>query len=166
MKKTALILAIFVFNSCSWIGAGTLGAFKGYYFLTSEKKFEIELKKFFELNKEYTIPENLKYLDDWKESGYGFLKGQIFYFKQAPMELYYITNYELDKEYTIKKGYKSIKFSVRATNNCISTQWNTVEDYEKDKKEKERIEKRFHDEIIVKLEKQMNTKAIEDNSWF
>ena len=167
MKKYNLIICrVLICSSCSWIGAGTLGSFKEYYFVISEQNFNKELLKFYKQNSIYSIPEKYIYLDNWDEGGYGFLKGKILYFKNEPEEMYFVSYYELDKENTVKQGHKSINFSVRAVNDCKSSRWDTEQDYDKDKKEQERIEKRFYDEIIVKLEKQLHTKAIEDNSWF
>jgi len=164
MKKFGAIFLLLTFNSC-WFGAGTLGSFKGYLFIVSEKRMNQEIEDLYINHPNYKIPKKWEYFDNWNERGFEFLKGKIFYFSNSPEEMYYVSYFELNDDNSIKDGFKTTDISVRAVHNG-TWRWKKEEDYEKDKIEKLRIEKRFHDEIIVKLEKQMNTKAIEDKSWF
>jgi hypothetical protein len=164
MKKFGAFFLFLILNSC-WFGAGTLGSFKSYLFVASEKKMNLEIENIYTSHPEYKMPKKWEPFDDWNERGFESLNGKIFYFGNSPEEMYYVSYYELNDNNSIKDGFKTTDISVRAVHNG-TWRWKKEDDYEKDKKEKERIEKRFHDEIIVKLEKQMNTKAIEDNSWF
>lgn len=164
MRKIFSILILLTFDSCSWIGAGTLGAFKGYCFPISEKDFEKELINFYTSNPSYKLPKKWEDINNWEKSGYGSLNGKIFYFEETPEEMYYATFFELVDDYTLLEGQRSVKFSVRAIYNGNGFyKWLTVDDFVESKSEKDRIEKRFHNEVIKKIEKLTNTKAIESN---
>jgi hypothetical protein len=165
MKIVILSFLILIILSCNYIGAGTLGSFDSYYFLISENEMHEQFDIFYLKHPNYKIPDKWDQLNDWNERGYSSLKGKCVYFDKTPEEIYYISYFELRDEDSFKEGCKTIQISVRAVHNG-TWRWMKEEDYEKDKAEKDRIEKRFHDEIIVKLEKQLNTKAIKDNSWF
>jgi len=160
MKKIYILGLIILCTSCKWFSAGTLGSFKRWAFVITEKQFEQELSQFFKNNPQYLVPEKWDYLDTWKESGYGFLKSKIFYFKDGPEEMYYVSYRDIDDDFTAKEGFKTTIISIRAVTDGNEMRiWFTVEDYEKNKVEEKRIDDRFHNEIISKLEKQMNLKS-------
>ena len=164
MKKIYFILLIFACTSCNWLGAGTLGTFQQYYFIISEKDFEKEITKFYVNNPQYIIPEKWKELDNWNERGFGVLNGKIFYFKSNPEEIYYVTYHQLGDDFTLKEGFKTIDISVRAVHSGeLDWRWLKEKDFNKNEEEKKRIEDRFYNEIILKLEKQFNLKAIKND---
>jgi len=101
----------------------------------------------------YKIPDKWKDFDTWSRRGYNFLQSRIFYFKDQPEEMYYMTFIDLS---ITPPDSKQVIIAVRAV--CQSNgMWLLEEDF--DERERERIEQRFDDEIISKLETYTRTKA-------
>ena len=111
-------------------------------------------------NTQYIIPGKWKYLDNWEESGYGSLQGKIFYFEENPEEMYYVSHYteKLD-------GQDAVAMAVRAVNNGdASMRWNTIDFFLEP--EQKRINDRFYEQIIKKLEKLLNVTAQKYNPYY
>ncbi|CAG5002258.1 hypothetical protein DYBT9275_02852 [Dyadobacter sp. CECT 9275] len=132
--------------------AGTLGAFQKWSFAISEMQMEKGIENLYTQNPNCRIPEKWVHLDDWKQGGYGFLNGKIFYFEDQPEEMYFVSYYEGSMD-----SQDVLVISVRAVNNGSS--WSTVDDFRFREPEQKRIDNRFHEEIIKKLEKLLNVKA-------
>lgn len=160
MKTNFLILIILIFcNSCNSV-TGTLGSFQKWIIPVSIGNVDEELIKLYANNPEYVIPEKWKYMDSWKDRGFEFLDGTIFYFKANPEEIYYVTYSDAEEE------MPNTVISVRAVFNKDVENWQTIENYRKNEHEKKRINERFYQEIIAKLEKQMNVKSKKLNYWY
>ena len=142
--------------SCG-MGAGTLGGFKKITFFTSKRTLVAAIDSLFAQNPEYKIPEKWKKENTWSERGYDFLDTRIFYFKSEPEEMYYVSFYG-DANDSIQKDTTTTGISIRAINNGANYNW-SKESYIS-YSEKNRIIKRFQDEIISKIEKYTNSIAI------
>jgi hypothetical protein len=157
-NRLAVILLIFILTSCGF-GAGTLGGFDTITFPTSKQTLAAAIDSLFAIYPEYKIPDKWKKEDDWKERGFDFLDSRIFYFKSEPEEMYYVSFYgdanDLHQADTTKTG-----ISIRAINNVANYNWTKESDISSS--EERRINKRFQNEIISKLEQFTNTKAISE----
>ena len=154
-KLQHLLLFLFVLllqEGCGYIGAGTLGGFPPVTFPTSKNNLEQAIDSLYEDHPEYRIPEKWKDKDTWDERGYDFLESNIFYFSSEPEEMYYVTFIGGDDMDEISTA----TIAIRAVDSDTET-W-TIYDELKEVRRKE-IEKRFHDEIISKLEKYSGTKS-------
>ena len=144
---------------CIGLSCGTLGGIgPKFYFSTSKVKLEKAFSKLYAENPKYSIPDSLKKYDDWSKRGYDFLAGRVLYFDTPPKELYYVT-YIGDS--TDLLDTTKIGIAVRAV--CIpkkSSKWLLGE--ELSDSEKNRIAKRFNDEIISKLDEYTNSKAFKE----
>lgn len=158
MKKKISLFTIIPLLICSLIvGCGTLGSIgDDIYFPISKKKLEIAMDSLYVRNPEYKIPEKWVKYNDWSKAGYDFLESRIFYFKSSPEEMYYVT---FIGDSTTLADTTRIGIGIRAIfkGNITGKWWLVGNDLSSN--EKERIEKRFDDEITPKLEKYTNTKA-------
>ena len=139
------------------MGAGTLGGFETYFFPTSKPILVKAIDTLFAQHPEYKIPSKWTSLDDWKERGYDFLDTRIFYLKSNPEEIYYVSFYG-DANDSIQANPQKTGIAIRAVNNGAG--W-TKED-ETNSRDKRRIEKRFSDEIISRLENYTGTSATQE----
>ncbi|MEP6844674.1 MAG: hypothetical protein ABI861_01665 [Panacibacter sp.] len=151
--RMGFILLACTLTSC--IGAGTLGGFDIRIFHTSKQNLVRAVDTLFAKYPEYQIPDKWKSFDDWKERGYDFLDSRIFYFKSEPEEMYYVTFLGAVND-SVQVNNTSTSISIRAIDNGTS-HW-TLEE-ETNSPEKKRIENRFDQEIISKLEQYTNTKS-------
>jgi hypothetical protein len=149
------ILLICTLTGCFY-GAGTLGGFDTRTFPTSKKNLVQAIDTLFARHPEYIIPYKWESRDDWKARGYDFLDSRIFYFNSNPEEMYYVSFIGDDANDSIQVDTTMISISIRAIAN-ETVGW-TLEK-ETSTEDKARIEKRFDEEIISKLEKYTRTKA-------
>jgi hypothetical protein len=154
-KKNLLIIACmqcFIFmliTSC-----GTLGGFKDRRFPLSKKNLETAMDSLYVKHPEYKIPAKWEYFNDWSKRGYDFLESRIFYFKSSPEEMYYVTF--IGDSATLANP-SSVSIAIRAVFKEKTNIWLLNDDV--DSKEKARIESRFDEAIISKLEEYTKTKA-------
>lgn len=141
------ILLVIFLTSC--IGAGTLGGFDLRSFSTSKKNIVRAIDSLYLNYPEYVIPSKWTKFDIWKSRGYDFLDSRIFYFSVQPEEMYYVTFYG-DANDSIQINHTYTALSIRAYCNG-NYKWLKEEDCTS--KQKERIQKRFDEEIIPKLQK-------------
>ena len=153
-----LILTLLTLTFAGCIGAGTLGGFEDRVFPVPRARLARAIDSLYAEYPEYKLPEKWQPLDDWKERGYGFLDSRIFYFKNMPEEMYYISFIGMPEDSTINNIEATI--SVRAVRDSASG-W--MLEAGTSRAEKRRIEKRFDDEIIAKLERYTGVKAIHGN---
>jgi hypothetical protein len=123
----------------------------GCIFPYRKKKLEIGIDSFYAKNPEYRMPEKWLRFDSWSANGYDFLESRIFYFKAPPEEMYYVTfigdSIELADKTKIAIGISAV--------NKGNYKWFLENDL--DSREKERISKRFNDEIVSKLKQYTGT---------
>lgn len=157
-KKKMISLAVIAqCLICGLVSCGTLGGIgDGIYFPISKKKLEIAMDSLYMKHPEYKAPKDWGKFNNWSERGYDFLESKIFYFKSSPEEMYYVT---FIGDSTALASTTKIGIGIRALNKG-SYKWLLNDDL--DSKEKERIEKRFDDEIISKLEEYTKTKALKE----
>jgi len=155
MKTSRAIFILMTWALTSCLGAGTLGGFDTRSFATSKQNIVQAIDGLFSKYPEYRIPDKWKPYDTWKQRGYDFLNSRIFYFKSGPEEMYYVTFLGDSNDSTQINNYNT-SISIRAINNGVA-HWK-LED-ETNSSDKKRIESRFEQEIISKLEEYTNTKA-------
>jgi len=153
--RLTIILLICTLTGCG-IGAGTLGGFETITFPTSKRILVVAIDSLFAEHPEYKIPNKWKKEDDWKERGYDFLDTRIFYFKSEPEEMYYVSFYG-DANDSVQVDTTKTGISIRAIDNNTNYLWTKEDDISSS--EEKRINKRFQNEIISKLEQYTNTKA-------
>ena len=154
--KSFLFLLILLLTSC--IGAGTLGGFEPWTFTTSKQNLVNAIDTFFTRFPDHKVPAKWKSHDDWKERGYDFLESRIFYFKNGPEEMYYVS-FLGDGNNSVQVDTNRTSISIRAVNTG-NAHW-TLED-ETSSSEKKRIENRFEQEIVSKLEAYTKSTSIRD----
>ncbi|BAU52306.1 hypothetical protein MgSA37_00461 [Mucilaginibacter gotjawali] len=101
------------------------------------------------------IPEKWRDLDNWSQRGFGFLNGKIVYFKISPEEMYYVTI--LGDSVGYRSNLKTT-IAIRAIN--IGYRWfkyNELSD-----EDRKRINDRFNEEIVPKLEVYTNSHAAKE----
>ena len=138
-----VMFILFIGLAClfgSMYGAGTLGGFESRTFNVNK----------YVLERAYRIPEKWNEANDWTARGYDFLDTRIFYFKSNPEEMYYVSFMGDSVDWKVNQyciiSVRSVyneKDGWRLENNCPFYEDN-------------RIEKRFDEEIIAKLEKGLN----------
>lgn len=147
-------IIFFIISFCwSCYGAGSLGGWDTIVFRTSQKQLDSAIVTLYTQNPQYKIPNKWQYdIGLWKSDGYGILKANFFYFASKPEEMYYVTY--------IGAGTggdpKLTRIAIRAIG-YGNDQWKIRKDF--DENENLRINKRFNDEIISKLEKYTKTKS-------
>jgi predicted small secreted protein len=154
MKKKQTALIVLLFCCTNFIRCGTLGGVgDDICFPTSMAKLKIAIDSLHNIYPEYKIPKKWEGLNNWSRKGYyDFLVGRIFYFKSSPEEMYYVTFIGDSFEDTTK-----ICIGIRSVFRESTYKW--ANDDSLVDKEKERIVKRFDNEIVSKLEKITKTKA-------
>ncbi len=155
-KKRSLRSLVLCIICGLYIGCGTLGGIGNtIYFPTSKKKLEIALDSLFAKYPDYKIPKKWEPFNDWSARGYDFLESRIFYFKSSPEEMYYVT---FIGDSVMLADTTKIGIGVRAIyNGDYRGKWLLGDSL--DSKAKERITKRFHNEIVSKLEQYTKTKS-------
>ena len=133
-----------ILYSCK-MGAGTLGGFEDNVFPVSKKRLDNAIDSLYKEFPQYKIPEKWIDLDNWSARGYDFLESNIFYFKDNPEEMYYVT-YIGDQE-TLQDTTK-VTIAIRAVI-YGRRPWLLHEDLSE--KDRQRISKRFKEEIISRL---------------
>ena len=138
---------------------GTLGGFDSRLFNVPKKNIEKAIDTLHQKNTELWIPEKWEEYNTWKQRGYDFLYSRIFYFKSEPEEMYYVTFVSDGNENQERNGPTIL--AIRSVFTKKHNNWLLIDDFEIT--EKERIEKRFEVEIVLKLEKYSKTKALRIN---
>jgi hypothetical protein len=127
------------------MGPGTLGGWTIVEFSSPEKEIQNAIDSLYRAHPEYTLPEKWKSKPDFWINNYSFLKTVIFYFKDYPEEMYYVTFVESGTG----DNPNHTRLAVRAVE-AEQTTWKKHEELSVE--EQERIQKRFEDEIVLKLE--------------
>ncbi|GEM_PF-716077 len=150
-----LVLMILLFTGCVF-SAGTLGGFSNREFPLSKRDVVEGIEHFYTDYPQYKMPSEWERFDGWSKRGYDFLDSRIFYFDSPPQEMYYVTflGDANDKE---KEDIRPVSMAVRSVCDTIGS-WRNRGDFTPE--EVRRIEKRFDDEIVSRLEKILNTRAI------
>jgi hypothetical protein len=112
-----------------------------------KKQLNDAIDTFYRQNPEYTIPEKWEQFNSWHGRGYDFLEDKIFYFKDPPEEMYYVTIYG---DSAMQANPDQIQIAVRAVCNG-ALHWNKKSDFKA--AEVKRVQDRFHNEVITKLDK-------------
>lgn len=145
-----LLLVIVSLISCD----GTLGGFNTISFPTSKKNIENAIDTLYSNYPDYRIPDKYKDFDNWSKRGYNFLDSRILYFTHEPEEMYYISFVGDEESF---KDTTHIDIAIRAVFLGSKRKWLKEEDFSKE--EKNRIQTRFKNEVISKLEGYTNCKA-------
>lgn len=145
-----LLLVIVSLISCD----GTLGGFNTISFPTSKKNIENAIDTLYSNYPDYRIPDKYKDFDNWSKRGYDFLDSRILYFTHEPEEMYYISFVGDEESF---KDTTHIDIAIRAVFLGSKRKWLKEEDFSKE--EKNRIQTRFKNEVISKLEGYTNCKA-------
>lgn len=135
---------------------GTLGGFNTISFPISKKKIEIAIDSLYSNYPEYKMPDKYQEFNKWDYWGANSLDTHTFYFSQSPEEMYYISF--IGEEETLKDT-THIDIAIRSVFEDKKMKWLKQEDFSKE--EEIRIQERFKKEIISKLEKYTNTKAVD-----
>ena len=142
MKKIAfLFLLTGVLIRCN-IGGGTLGSFDDRLFPVKKADFLLA----FDSLAERQVPEKWKETAGSIEHTYRFFLNTCLYLKGPPEEMYFVS---------YDGSLKASAISIRSV--FKGGRWYIKNDL--DNSEIERIEKRFDEEIIKKIEKKTGTKA-------
>lgn len=144
------LLVIVSLISCD----GTLGGFNTISFPTSKKNIENAIDTLYSNYPDYRIPDKYKDFDNWSKRGYDFLDSRILYFTHEPEEMYYISFVGDEESF---KDTTHIDIAIRAVFLGSKRKWLKEEDFSKE--EKNRIQTRFKNEVISKLEGYTNCKA-------
>jgi len=150
-----VILFTIVLIGCG-VAAGTLGGFDRITFPTSKRALVVAIDSLYAQHPEYKIPDKWKREDDWKSRGYDFLDSRIFYFMKQPEEMYYVSFYG-DANDSVQVDSTATAIAIRAVYNGSTYNWTKEGDL--NSSEEKRMQKRFKEEIISKLEKYTNTKS-------
>jgi hypothetical protein len=143
-----LILSFIVFL----LGCGTLGGFDPRTFSAKRKDIEQAIDSLYTKYPEYRMPPKWKTYDFWDSAGYGFLETRMFYFKNSPEEMYWVSFLEFPDTTTTSISIRSV---------FDGSHWNNEGDTHRH--EKNRIEARFDEEIISKLESFSHSHVVKDN---
>lgn len=159
MSKDKILLFPFFISliliSCNYSG-DTIGRFPEFAFNTSTAILEAGIENIYINNSGLKVPLKWKHLDYSNERGYDVLKGKIFYFNLNPEEMYFVTifsNPQLSND-TLKSSI-AIRMVTKGNHWLKYQQLSSFE--------QNRIQARFHQEIIAFLENYTQTKAIEEN---
>jgi hypothetical protein len=154
ISKSTLAYIMLALTTINIWGCGTLGGFDNITFPVTKATLVNAIDTLFARNPKYLIPEKWKQYDNWNAKGYGYLDTRIFYFNSDPEEMYYVS---FVGEYdSIHKNTKEVIIAIRAVFK-VDSNWMLEENIKKS--EKQRIIKRFNDEIVSKLEEYTNTKS-------
>lgn len=159
MKKLIPIgLFFFAFALSGCISAGTLGGFDLRTFSTSKRNLVEAMDTLYAKHPEYKIPEKWESYDDWHERGYDFLDSRIFYFSSNPEEIMYVSFYG-DANDAVQLDTSETSLSIRAYRN---EKFGWTKEGDCSTKEKHRIQERFDEEIISKLQDYTNAKVTKE----
>jgi hypothetical protein len=116
-------------------------------FKVPEKTIQHAIDSLYRTHPEYVVPEKWESKTELWMKNYSFLKTVIFYFHNDPEEMYYVT--------FVKAGtggnLNHTRLAVRAVQTEeTKTTWKNHEELSTE--EQKRIQKRFVDEIVSKLE--------------
>lgn len=152
-KLTILIVFVSSSFSCNKVGAGSFGGWDINVFPVPPNRFDKAIDSLYKLHPTYIMPEKWKaYGEDWIKQGYISKKIYVFYFNESPEKMYYISLVDAGMsehpEYT--------RISIRGVKTSDG-HWKENSQY--NPKERERIEKRFNEQIIKKLEGYTDSKS-------
>jgi len=155
MKLKYLGILLLSLTSCGGsIGAGTLGGWKTVVFPVAEKHIDTAIHSLYTNYAKYNVPKKWKAeSESWNQAGYDFLKPIFIYFNSGPEEMFYITY--IDGGY----GTQNPEWARIAIRAVYTEQNGWKKNTEYNDNEKNRIDKRFWNEIITKLEDYTKTKA-------
>jgi hypothetical protein len=152
IKYLLVIIFFQTFFSCNKLGAGSFSGWNVITFKITSNQLDEAIKSLYKIHPEYIMPSKWKsYGDDWIKQGYVKRKVYIFYFNENPEEMYYVSL--VDPGYTKHPEYA--RFSIRGVETG-NGDWKENKEYSDE--EELRIEKRFKNEIISKLENYTNSK--------
>jgi len=141
---TALISFLF-FYSCNYPGSGALGGWDIIVFKTPEAKLKQAIDSLYRLEPSYKAKGNWEYeTNKWLKDHY-YLNTVVFYFNSQPEEMYYVTY--IDKGNGDHPNYS--RLAIRGVQTS-SNSWKHYDEFSES--EKLRIETRFHEEIVKKIE--------------
>lgn len=149
LKLISYLFFVFQCTSC-----GTLGGLDSRVFLVSKEKIENAIDSFYAISSDYVIPAKWEQYDDWSKRGYDFLESRIFYFKSYPEEMYYVS---FEGTSTSPADTYTCAIAIRAVFKEDEKGWYLEDDL--DKEDKKRIESRFDNEIVSKIEVYANAKS-------
>lgn len=138
------------------VSCGTLGGLNTISFPVSKEKLETAFDSLYSNHPEYKIPDKLQEFNKWDYWGANSLDAKTFYFSQSPEEMYYIS-FVGDEQ--ALKDTTHIDIAIRSVFVGNKRKWIKQEDFTKE--EENRIQARFKAEIISKIEKFTNSKAID-----
>lgn len=134
-------------------GTGRKEGFDKRVFSVSKQTLARAIDSLFDEHREYKIPEKWVGQYNWKEEN-DFEYSHIFYLQAKPEEMYYVSFVGNQKD--------SVQNSIAATivikMVCDGSEWQNGKNISRS--ENTRIEKRFDDEIITKLEQYTNSKVL------
>jgi len=152
--KIIVLFLIFIAVGCD----GTLGGFKTRKFPVSKQKLVVAIESFYQRNPQFINPPKWKEEEEsWKKRGYDFLDARFFYLQDTPEELYYVS-FIGDENDSIQSNANSVSIAIRAVFTRKNNRWLYEKDFNEE--EKTRIENRFNNVIISKLEKYVGAKAL------
>lgn len=154
MFRILIVFSLFLY-SCNNIGAGSNGAWKIKGFPFTNKEVTASVNSLYEKYPEYLIPKKWEEESGyWKNDGYDKSRILFFYFKSAPEEMYFV--------FLVAPGFVDHPEYARLAVISVyseKTGWKVIK--EQSDKDKVRIQQRFENEIISKLEKSMGTKTFD-----
>lgn len=151
-------ILIFLAIAFSHFQDDALGGWPDRTFPISKHKLEKAIDTLYSYNPEYKVPDKWKDEDSSIMKSYFFLPSKTFYFED-PEEMYYVT---FIGDSTMLADSTKITIAIRSVN-YRGYNWSRYVDI-KDTSERIRIEKRFDNEIISRLEKYTKTQAVKESS--
>ena len=165
MKFTRILLLFIVLAySCNYSN-DTLGGWPERTFPVSKENLTIAINKLYQDNPNYKVPDKWKYADSSEIKSYFFLPSVTFYFKNNPEEMYYVT-FIGDDAMLADKSKISIDIRSVSSDGNYDGENNWVRYDNQTLLEKQRIEKRFDEEIISKLEQYTHSHVIKATNRF
>ncbi|SHM44062.1 hypothetical protein [Flavobacterium chilense] len=146
----SIFIVFYILTACD----GTLGGFDTIKFFTSKNELNEAINNLYVNHSEYKVPNELEKFNNWKKSGYDFLEAYTFYFDKNPKEFYYVSFVGDDETF---RDTTHVDIAIRSVFIIDKKKWLKEEDFNEE--EKIRIQKRFKDEIISKLEEYTKTKS-------
>ena len=151
-------ILIYLATQFSHYADDTLGGWPDRTFPISKQKLEKAIDTLYSYNPEYKVPAKWKEEDSSIMKSYFYLPSKTFYFND-PEEMYYVT---FIGDSTMLADSTKITIAIRSVN-YDGYSWSRYVDI-KDTSERMRIEKRFDNEIISRLEKYTKTQAVKGAS--
>lgn len=137
--------------SCNY-SADTIGRFPEFAFSASTEILEAGIENIYINNPDLKVSLKWKHLDYSNERGYDVLNGKMFYFHSNPEEMYFVTIFS-----NPHIPDNSLKSSIAIRMVTKGNRW--LKYQQLSSFEQNRIQARFHQEIIVFLENYTQTKA-------